>query len=353
MRITQLLKSLSACLLLSVLCAQPALALQQTRDSHADSRIKYATYRSDEVFPVLTKEGFVTTISFEKDEEVTSYGSGYSSAWETATSENQFFLKPKTLDGETNFVIVTNKRVYSFEVRYAKKGESPTFRMIFRYPDTAAKLAKEKKEKEKRLPEPKVLTRRATIVLVAFCVTLIAAITFLSSFLPEYADKTEARRAFYAGDYKTVYEQLNNKKLGSSDEIMYQCATEILSLQHKLDSYHNRMALGEDMEALDALFQGVDLYIELAGSDTSGSQNELTAIYQQICTILQDDYGVSPEEAVEINGYDNETYTRKLDSILHGTEFYLPGEEPVEETPSVPEDVLPDEEAFIDMGDNV
>ena len=149
MRITQLLKSLSTCLLLSVLCAQPAMALQQTRDSHADSRIKYATYRSDEVFPVLTKEGFVTTISFEKDEEVTSYGSGYSSAWETATSENQFFLKPKTLDGETNFVIVTNKRVYSFEVRYAKKGESPTFRMIFRYPDTAAKLAKEKKEKER------------------------------------------------------------------------------------------------------------------------------------------------------------------------------------------------------------
>lgn len=215
------------------------------------------------------------------------------------------------------------------------------------------KEKKEKKEKEKRPPEPKVLTRRATIVLVAFCVTLIAAITFLSSFLPEYADKTEARRAFYAGDYKTVYEQLNNKKLGSSDEIMYQCATEILSLQHKLDSYHNRMALGEDMEALDALFQGVNLYIELAGSDTSGSRNELTAIYQQICTILQDDYGVSPEEAVEINGYDNETYTRKLDSILHGTEFYLPGEEPVEKTPSVPEDVLPDEEAFIDMGDNV
>ena len=215
------------------------------------------------------------------------------------------------------------------------------------------KEKKEKKEKEKRPPEPKILTRRTTIVLVAFCATLIAAITFLSSFLPEYADKTEARRAFYAGDYQTVYEQLNNKKLGSSDEIMYQRATEILSLQHKLDSYQNRMALGEDMDALDALFQGVDLYLEFAGSDTSGALNELTEIYQQICTILQDDYGVSAEEAVEINGYDNETYTRKLDSLLHGTEFYLPGEEPVEETPAVPEDVLPDEEAFIDMGDNV
>ena len=215
------------------------------------------------------------------------------------------------------------------------------------------KEKKEKKEKEKRPPEPKILTKRTAIVLVAFCATLIAAITFLSSFLPEYADKTEARRAFYAGDYETVYEQLNNKKLGSSDEILYQRATEILSLQHKLDSYHNRMALGEDMEALDALFQGVDLYLELAGSDTSGTLNELTTIYQQICTILQNDYGVSAQEAVEIIGYDNVTYTRKLDSLLHGTEFYLPGEESVEETPAIPEDVLPDEEAFIDMGDNV
>ncbi len=215
------------------------------------------------------------------------------------------------------------------------------------------KEKKEKKEKEKRPSEPRILTRRTTIVLVAFCATLIAAITFSSSFLPEYADKTEARRAFYAGDYQTVYEQLNNKKLGSSDKIMYQRATEILSLQHKLDSYQNRMALGEDMEALDALFQGVNLYLELAGSDKSGALNELTEIYQQICTILQNDYGVSAEEAVEINGYDNVTYTRKLDSLLRGTEFYLPGEEPVEEMPAVPEDVLPDEEAFIDMGDNV
>lgn len=215
------------------------------------------------------------------------------------------------------------------------------------------KEKKERREKEKRLPEPKILTTRATIALIAFCATLIAAIAFLSSFLPEYADKTEARRAFYAGDYETVYEQLNNKKLGSSDEIMYQRATEILSLQHKLDSYHNRMALGEDMEALDALFQGVDLYLELADSDKYGALNELTAIYEQICTILQDDYGVSAEEAVEINGYDNETYTRKLDSLLHGTEFYLPGEKPAEKTPAVPEDVLPDEEAFIDIGDNV
>lgn len=141
-------KVLSAGVISAVFCASPALALQETKGSVKDPRIKYADYRADEVFPILTKEGFVTTISFEKGEEVTSYGSGFSTAWETATGENQFFLKPRRLDGETNFIIVTDKRVYSFEVRYAGRGESPTFRLIFRYPDTAARLTKEKEERE-------------------------------------------------------------------------------------------------------------------------------------------------------------------------------------------------------------
>ena len=140
-------KVLSSCFLLVFLGSSPALALQETKGSVKDPRIKYADYRADEVFPILTKEGFVTTISFEKGEEVTSYGSGFSSAWETATGENQF-LKPKRLDGETNFIIVTDKRVYSFEVRYAGRGENPTFRLIFRYPGTEAALAKEKEERK-------------------------------------------------------------------------------------------------------------------------------------------------------------------------------------------------------------
>lgn len=214
------------------------------------------------------------------------------------------------------------------------------------------KEKKEKKEKEPRSKEPRLLTKRATIALIAFCATLVAAITFLSNFLPDYADRTDARKAYYAGDYRTVYEELHNKNLGSSDEIMYQRAEKILSLQNKLDAYQRRMELGQDMEALDALFQGVALYGELA-ADSTDIIEELNGIYQQICEILQNTYGVSAEEAMEINGYDNETYTRKLDSLLHGTEFYLPGEEPVEETPAVPEDVLPEEEAFIDMGDQV
>ena len=79
-------------------------------------------------------------------------------------------------------------------------------------------------------------------------------------------------------------------------------------------------------------------------------RNEVDAIYQQICNILENKYGITYEEALEINTYDNETYTRRLNSIVNGTEFVMPGEEVEaeeieEELP--PQDVLPEEEEII------
>lgn len=216
------------------------------------------------------------------------------------------------------------------------------------------KEKKEKQEKVKMPPSPKVLSKRAMAVLVAFCATLVACIIFLSNFLPEYADKVQARSAYYAGDYQTVYTNLNHKSLNSSDEIIYTRAKQILSLQRKLDSYYNRMELGKELEAVDALFQGAEKYQKLMTYGDAGIQESLTKIYAQICDVLQNNYGVSQDEIAEINAYDDVTYTKKLNSLVYGTEFYLPGEEPVEEEPPMPpQDVLPEEEEFIDMGDSL
>ena len=213
------------------------------------------------------------------------------------------------------------------------------------------KPKKEKKEKKEKikLPAQKVLTGKTMAALVALCASLIACIVFLSNILPEYADKVSARRSYYAGDYETVYMTLNHKRLNGSDAIIFDRAKSILTLQHKLDSYYNRMALGKELEAVDALFQGIEAYHSISDREVE-IQTELSRIYQQLCDVLQKEYGITPEEADEINAYDDITYTRRLNSLVYGTEFYLPGQEPVEEEPPLPpQDVLPDEEEFIDM----
>lgn len=211
------------------------------------------------------------------------------------------------------------------------------------------KPKKEKKEKppKEKIKEPRVLSTKKLLVLIAFCATIIAGILVLSNFLPEHADKQRARSAFYEGDYETAYKLLYEKKLGSDDEVIFNRAKVVLRLERKLQSYQNNITLQREMEAVDALIQGINCYHELTASDVYGAREELDALYQQICSVLESNYGISPEEAMEINAYDNETYTRKLNSVVNGTEFHVPGTESELTEPPEPLDVLPEEENII------
>lgn len=205
---------------------------------------------------------------------------------------------------------------------------------------------KENQEEEKEKPV-KVLTKKSMMVLVAFCATIIAAIVSLSIFLPDYADKKNARIAFYQGEYETVYELLYNKELNESDRVIFNRVDIILRLERKLDACKNYQNMGMELEALDALLQGLERYDGLAAqAEAYGAAEEAQNIYRQILAELSDTYQMSEEEARETNSYDAVDYTRKLNSVINGTEFVKPGEE-VEPLP--PQDVLPEEEEIITL----
>lgn len=226
--------------------------------------------------------------------------------------------------------------------------------------DNKKKKKKEKKKKEKKEKEPseapkekpvKVLSKKNMLVLIAACATLLGSIFALSTFLTEYSDRQNARQAFYDGDYEEVYRLFYDRNLNSSDTVIYNKVKIVLTLERKLKSYENNLALNKELEAVDALIQGISCYQSLQGIDEYDVRNEVDAIYQQICNILENKYGITYEEAIEINTYDNETYTRIVDVIVNGTEFVMPGEEIEEAEESeeelLPQDVLPEEEEII------
>ncbi len=207
---------------------------------------------------------------------------------------------------------------------------------------------KEKKAKNEVKEKPvKVLSRKNLLLLIASCATLLACVLILSTFLPEYSDKRVARNAFYVGDYEKAYELLYDKHLNSSDKLIFNRARTVLRLERKIKSYENNLSMNRELEAVDALLSGIRCYQDLTDADEYGARSEVDALYQQICGILESNYGISEEEALEINAYDNETYTRRLHSLVFGTDFVRPGEEEAAPTPSVPQDVLPEEEEII------
>lgn len=123
-------------------------AIEIPINSHDDARIQYVDFKDNDVVRVNCANGFMTTIVFSPDEEITDYGSGFSSAWEFASSHNFFFLKPKDRDGTTNLVIVTNKHVYNLDVHLVLNPKDATYRLTFTYNKETAKLKQAQKKQE-------------------------------------------------------------------------------------------------------------------------------------------------------------------------------------------------------------
>ena len=148
------------------------------------------------------------------------------------------------------------------------------------------------------------------------------------SIVPGFFDKREARIAYYESDYAKSYDLLYGKRLDSSDTIIFNKSRIILELNRELDSYHNYLGVNQEVYALDALMSGVRKYPDLLlEAEEYHIGQEVSAIYESILNILSDKYDISESVAKVILSYDDLTYTKKLESVVHGTPFVMPGEE--------------------------
>ena len=222
------------------------------------------------------------------------------------------------------------------------------------------KKKKEKKEKKDKAAadtletEPsrpsKKISKKSVAVIAGLCLTLLAMIIVFSSIVPAFFDKKDARDAYYRSDYAKAYELLYGKQLDNSDTIIYNQSKIIVEMNRKLDAYHNYLAIGEDVRALDALMMGVQKYPDiLLDAEEYHVTQEVDAVYETILNILNDKYELTETMAKIIIDYDDVTYTRKLEAVVNGTLFLDPYAE--DRTSS---DVLPEEQDFfVDTPGNV
>lgn len=142
----------------AIAAAGSAFAAEIPEPGAADARIRYVTYKKDDVTVVKTRRGAVTRIILEDNEQITVAGTGFPSDCAKAELEwcvvatvgtNQIWIKPKDGATHNNLELKTNKRDYSFEFRVLADAEQgrgkkpptsevltaePMFRVIFRYP---------------------------------------------------------------------------------------------------------------------------------------------------------------------------------------------------------------------------
>ncbi|MDR0564686.1 MAG: P-type conjugative transfer protein VirB9 [Azoarcus sp.] len=151
-----------------------ALPKDEPKGSIYDSRIQHVMYNELDVVQVNAGVGYATQIVFGKDEEVVPNGiaSGFSAGWQIQDAKNNVYLKPQSVKGangmvqptakqwNTNLIIVTNKRQYSFVLALHEEASPKiAFRVVFSYPGDADMAARE--ETDRRAVQQKLNARAA------------------------------------------------------------------------------------------------------------------------------------------------------------------------------------------------
>lgn len=135
-----------------------------------DPRIRTEIYDRSAVYNVHTQIGRASLIQFEEDESLvvspsSVLGIGDPDAWNLGVRGNNIVLKPTQKMPQTNVVVVTNKRTYSFELLAAAKDTTPTYILRFRYLDSeAAKAAAEVAAAAKRVQTTAAARAEKTVI---------------------------------------------------------------------------------------------------------------------------------------------------------------------------------------------
>ncbi|MBF8246911.1 MAG: TrbG/VirB9 family P-type conjugative transfer protein [Rickettsia sp.] len=81
-----------------------------------DYRIRQYLYNPNEIFLLVIHHGFQSYIEVEKSEAIQTISLGDSYSWSINVLDNRVFIKSLEKYLQTNMTIITNKRIYQFDL---------------------------------------------------------------------------------------------------------------------------------------------------------------------------------------------------------------------------------------------
>ena len=188
----------------------------------------------------------------------------------------------------------------------------------------AAKKAAKKEAELKRLraealeqPEGKINKAGAIIIFLFFIVA--AAVVIVGTNIFSY-DISIADATYKFGNHKytEAYEGIRGLEIKEKDMEIHDKIYTVMFVNKQLNSYNNFFAMGDYASALDSLIKGLsryDKYIALARQ--LGIHTDLDYVRKQIMAELQNVYGVSEREALELMEMtDRQDYSERIYAIV-------------------------------------
>ncbi|MGN7678821.1 MAG: P-type conjugative transfer protein VirB9 [Anaplasma sp.] len=128
------------CAAVLLLCSSGASGKQEPRSIAADDHIKIMNFNPQSVHRYTGFYGYQSSILFEAGEIIDTVSMGDSTGWQLVPKGNRLFIKPVGDNADTNVTIITNRRVYYFELHAEEASglDDPrlAYEVRFVYPST-------------------------------------------------------------------------------------------------------------------------------------------------------------------------------------------------------------------------
>ncbi len=126
-------------ILLLVFYCLEGMAIKQAKPLAIDKRLGVMVYSPYDVYKFTGYYGYQSSIIFADDETIETMSMGDSTSWQMVPNNNRLFLKPIDQDATTNLTLITNQRVYYFELHAEEakniNHEGLMFAVKFIYPN--------------------------------------------------------------------------------------------------------------------------------------------------------------------------------------------------------------------------
>ena len=121
----------------SIFAAFAVLGCSTANAAAADNRIKTLVYAPDKIVQIIGKSDIQSTIEFGPDERIENVAVGDSSKWQITPNHraSMLFVKPLAPRSRTNMTVVTDQRIYMFDLVAGDKWTTPLYVLKFSYPN--------------------------------------------------------------------------------------------------------------------------------------------------------------------------------------------------------------------------
>ena len=199
-----------------------------------------------------------------------------------------------------------------------------------------AEQKKKEKAEKKRLkaekPKPPAekikISPGAVILSLSVIVIAITGLVFGGKTFWYRSHINDASELLIKKKYVEAYDMLTGIKAKKDDEGLYNQLRTLMLIQREYDSYNASIKMKRPVEGLSSLVKGVKRYEENKDkAELYGVEKDAKTIYSNICDRLSTVYGITAEQADELNSMkDNKEYTRRLKEIVKNSESTLNNE---------------------------